>query len=182
MWYTLSTRQHIARKKHNDDGFHAVRDWVFNSWQFNELPVDQRSVIMDMVNASDAHLLFTSSNYIMKIKINPDGAFPELTKGEIREAALKHFSALGWNCWRNNNTSPTRRRTFIGKYGVPDIIGYLQYVGGEFLGVEVKTQGDRLSEAQKTFLIDLNKAGGFGYVAEDDKKGGVNYYLYLNDK
>jgi hypothetical protein len=125
----------------------------------------------------------------MRIKVNLDGTFPALTKGQIREAALKHFRAIGFKCWRNNNTSPTRRRTFIGEYGVPDIIGYLLpnnqlgiKVGSPFFGVEVKTQGDRLSEVQKTFLIDLNKSGGFGYVAEDDKKGGVNYYLYLNDK
>lgn len=125
----------------------------------------------------------------MKIKINPDGTFPVLTKGQIREAALKYFRAIGFKCWRNNNTSPTRRRTFIGEYGVPDIIGYLLpnnqlgiKVGSPFFGVEVKTQGDKLSPEQKTFLIDLNKAGGYGYIAIDDGKGGVKYYLYLNDK
>jgi VRR-NUC domain. len=132
----------------------------------------------------------------MKIKMNPDGTFPELTKGDIREAALKYFRAAGYKVWRNNNTSPTRRRTFIGEYGVSDIIGYSlpihskstvfmnrqpQY-GGEFIAVEVKTKGDRLSEAQKKFLADLNKSGGFGYVAEDDGKGGIKYYLYLNEK
>lgn len=123
-----------------------------------------------------------------KIKINPDGTYPTLTKGQIREDALKYFRAIGFKCWRNNNTSPTRRRTFIGEYGVSDIIGYqvrrehVDYAAGEMLAVEVKTQGDKLSDHQKKFLIDLNKAGGFGYVAEDDKKGGVKYSLYLNEK
>lgn len=120
-----------------------------------------------------------------KIKINPDGSWPALTKGKIREAALKYFKSKGCHCWRNNNTSPTRRRTFIGEYGVSDIIGYelaMPSYGGAFIAVEVKTQGDKLSDAQKKFLIDLNKAGGYGYIAEDDRQGGVRYYLYLNDK
>lgn len=122
----------------------------------------------------------------MKIKINPDGAYPALTKGEIREAALKHFRAIGFKCWRNNNTSPTRMRTFIGEYGVPDIIGYDNVdkcnTKGCFMAVEVKTRGDKISEHQKKFLIELNKAGGVGFIAEDDCKGGVRYYLYLNDR
>jgi hypothetical protein len=141
----------------------------------------------------------------MKIKINPDGTFPALTKGEIREAALKEFRAMGFFCWRQNNTSPTRRRTFIGEYGVSDIIGYLVDRGDSvkglkgghlpmreqintngfpaaFLAVEIKTQGDRLSNEQRTFLINLNKAGGWGFVCEDDCKGGIRYYLYLNEK
>lgn len=124
----------------------------------------------------------------MKIKINADGSWPELTKGEIREAALKYFSTMGFDCWRNNNTSPTRKRTFIGRYGVSDIIGYQRRKEGFTMGFgfffacEVKTKNDRLSEAQKEFLIKVNGAGGYGYVAEDDRKGGVRYYLYLNDK
>jgi hypothetical protein len=116
------------------------------------------------------------------IKINPDGTFPALTKGEIREAALKEFRAKKVKCWRNNNTSPTRRRTFIGEYGVSDILGYMLDGGGEMFACEVKTKGDKLSQYQKDFLISLNKAGGFGYIAEDDGKGGIKYYLYLNEK
>lgn len=63
MWYTLSTKQHVARKKHKDDGFHEVRDWMHNSWQFNALPVDERVVIMNMVNAPDAHLILPGDKY-----------------------------------------------------------------------------------------------------------------------
>jgi hypothetical protein len=63
MWHTLSTRQYIAKKKHRDDGFNEVRDWVFNSWQFNELPVDQRTIIMEMVNAPNAHLIMPGDRY-----------------------------------------------------------------------------------------------------------------------
>lgn len=126
--------------------------------------------------------------YNMNIKINPDGIFPALTKGEIREAALKEFRAMGFYCWRNNNTSPTRRRTFIGEYGVSDIIGYAvghtnnYLLRGSFMCGEVKTQSDKLSQSQKDFLLSVNKAGGYAYVIEDDKRGGIKYYLYLNEK
>lgn len=108
--------------------------------------------------------------------------YTSLTKGQIREAALKYFRANKVNCWRQNNTSPTRKRTFIGKYGVPDIIGYMMDGGAEMFACEVKTIGDRLSDDQKRFLIELNAAGGFGYIATDDGKGGIKYYLYLNEK
>lgn len=55
--YTLSQRIHIAKKMHKDNGFDEVRDWVFNSWQFNSLPVEERSAILSLVNAPDAHLI-----------------------------------------------------------------------------------------------------------------------------
>lgn len=102
---------------------------------------------------------------------------PELTKGQIREEALKYFRAQGVTCWRQNNTSPTRRRTFIGQYGLPDIIGYTG--NGTFFACEIKTKGDKLSLEQSQFLVDLNKSGGWGYVAEDNGNGAVFYRLYL---
>lgn len=123
----------------------------------------------------------------MKIKINPDGTLLALTAGEITKIAIEYFTAIGFMCWRNNQI-PQRGRPFRGKLGVPDVIGYqcrkkkTDLTGGEMLAVEVKTHGDKLSDEQKKFLIDLNKAGGYGYVACDDGKGGVQYYLYLNDK
>lgn len=111
------------------------------------------------------------------------GKYRPLTKGEITTEALKYFQGMGFDCWRNNNI-PVKRRQFIGRLGVPDIIGYssetCKYDSGIFFSCEVKTENDKLSEEQKKFLVSLNKAGGFGYVAEDDKQGGVKYYLYLN--
>lgn len=106
-------------------------------------------------------------------------AFKALTKGQITKIALEYFQTNGVDCWRNNNTSPTKKRKFIGRYGVSDIIGIME-IGGEFFACEVKTENDRLSEEQRDFLIRVNKLGGFGYVAEDDKMGGVRYYLYIN--
>lgn len=116
----------------------------------------------------------------MKIKINPDGTFPELNKGQIRELAIDFFSVCGYDCWINNNIAIKGRR-FIGRKGVPDIIGFNKQTG-EFFGCEVKANGDKLSKEQKDFLISLNKSAGVGYVVEDDGKGGIKYYLYLNEK
>lgn len=121
----------------------------------------------------------------MKIKMNLDGTFPALTKGQITELALIQFRAMGFDCWRNNNI-PVKRRQFIGRKGVPDIIGFgkngILFSPGCFFGAEGKTENDSLSKEQKEFLISLNQAGGYGYVFEDDGKGGIKYYLYLNDK
>lgn len=121
----------------------------------------------------------------MKIKINADGTFPPLTKGQITELALTEFNSLGFDCWRNNNI-PVKRRQFLGRKGVPDIIGYKlgsrHGNGGAFMGAEGKTQNDSLSDEQKKFLSGLNKAGGYGYVFEDDRKGGIRYYLYINEQ
>ncbi len=120
----------------------------------------------------------------MKIKINPDGTFPALTAGEITKMAIAHFNSIGVKCWRSNQI-PQRGRPFRGKLGVSDIIGFddgTRSDGGSFFACEVKTKSDKLSEDQKKFLIDLNKAGGYGYVCEDDGKGGIKYYLYLNEK
>ncbi len=63
MWYTLSQRTYRARKKHKDDGFHIVRGWVHNSWEFEKLPVEQQIIIVDLVNAPDAHIIFPGDRY-----------------------------------------------------------------------------------------------------------------------
>jgi hypothetical protein len=119
----------------------------------------------------------------MRIKINPDGTFKPLTKGEIREKAIEYFRSFGFNCWRNNNI-PVKGRTFIGRKGVPDIIGYGNKVGytGLFFACEVKTKDDVISKEQKEFLIDLNHQGGYGFIATDSGRGSIHCYLYLNDK
>lgn len=112
--------------------------------------------------------------------MNRSIAFKPLTAGEITNAAIEHFTGHGIECWRNNQI-PQRGRPFRGRKGVPDIIGFCSQfhaIPGSFFACEVKTQGDSLSDEQKTFLRDLNRAGGIGYLAEDDGMGGVKYRLY----
>lgn len=115
-----------------------------------------------------------------------------LTTGEITQEAIRYFTAMGFKVWRNNQI-PQRGRHFRGLKGVPDIIGY-NLIGrtsgiglypseiGKFFACEVKNTGDSLSDEQKEFLRELNKSGGYGYLAEPDGQGGVSYRLYLDPK
>ncbi len=102
-----------------------------------------------------------------------------LTTGEITQAAIEHFTAMGFKCWRNNQI-PQRGRKFRGLAGVSDIIGFNTSTSGngEFFACEVKNTGDTLSAEQKDFLITLNMCGGYGYLAEPDGQGGVKYRIY----
>lgn len=85
-----------------------------------------------------------------------------LTKAEIRESALKELAWRGYDCWRQNNIA-VRGRHFIGRRGVPDIIGITK--DGRWVVAEVKTLNDTLSPDQITFLNDIKKAGGEAYIA-----------------
>jgi hypothetical protein len=87
----------------------------------------------------------------------------DLTKSTIRESAIKELTWRGYNCWRQNNIA-VRRRTFIGRYGVSDIMGFCKKTG-RIVTVEVKTVGDRLSDDQIKFLNDVKNAGGLAYLA-----------------
>lgn len=87
----------------------------------------------------------------------------ELTKAHIRQSALKELEWRGIDAWRQNNIA-VRRRTFIGRYGVSDIMGFCKRTG-RIVAVEVKTVNDRLSDDQIDFLNDVKTAGGLAYVA-----------------
>ncbi len=80
--------------------------------------------------------------------------------------------------WRQNAGALKIEKRFVklGKAGVSDIIGILW--DGRFLAIEVKTPKRRkmVSLAQETFLNEVNKAGGVGFVAcsVDDVKDMFN--------
>ncbi len=108
-----------------------------------------------------------------------DGYGSPLTKEFIAEVAIERFSFVA-TLWRNNNVPVRRRKNHI-KKGVSDIIGYMLN-GGQLVVIEVKTENDKLSAEQKEFLIDVNKHGGYGYVAQGMRNGSINIYLYINEK
>lgn len=93
-----------------------------------------------------------------------------MTKGEIRESALKQLQWLGSTVWPQNNLS-VRGRKFIGRRGLPDIIGFSR--AGLFLACEVKTLNDYLSNDQIEFLNELVAAGGEAYIAKQSLTGAV---------
>lgn len=71
----------------------------------------------------------------------------------------------GCEVWPQNNARVTRGRTFVGRKGVPDIIGWSRT--SVFVGCEVKTISDKLSEDQKTFLLSLEQSGGIALIAHE---------------
>lgn len=90
----------------------------------------------------------------------------QLTKGEIRESAIKELAWRGYDVWKNNNLA-VRKRKFIGRLGVSDVIGISK--SGLWVACEIKTLNDRLSPDQITFLNDVKKAGGVAYIATQEE-------------
>lgn len=86
----------------------------------------------------------------------------DLTKGHIRASAIKELTWRGYTVWINNNLA-VRKRKFIGRLGVSDVIGITK--DGRWVACEIKTLNDRLSDDQITFLNDVKKAGGLAYIA-----------------
>lgn len=94
----------------------------------------------------------------------------DLTKSTIRESAIKELTWRGHDVWIQNNIA-VRKRKFIGRLGVPDIIGITKE--GRWVACEVKTVGDRLSDDQIKFLNEVKKAGGLSYLACQSATGQV---------
>jgi hypothetical protein len=86
----------------------------------------------------------------------------ELTKAHIRASAIKELTWRGYDVWIQNNIA-VKGRKFIGRKGVPDIIGITK--DGRWVVAEVKTLNDTFSPDQITFLNDIKKAGGEAYIA-----------------
>lgn len=89
-------------------------------------------------------------------------AIKELSKGHIRASAIKELTWRGHTVWINNNLA-VRKRKFIGRLGVSDVIGITK--DGRWVACEIKTLNDRLSHDQIKFLNDVKKAGGLAYIA-----------------
>lgn len=85
-----------------------------------------------------------------------------LTKGFIRASAITELTYRGYTVWINNNIA-VRKRKFIGRLGVSDIIGITK--DGKWVACEVKTLNDRLSDDQIKFLNDVKKANGVALIA-----------------
>jgi hypothetical protein len=86
-----------------------------------------------------------------------------LTKGEIRESAIKELTWRGNTVWIQNNLA-VKGRKFIGKRGQADLMGY-RNKDAVIVACEVKTLNDRLSPDQITFLNDVKSAGGLALIA-----------------
>lgn len=94
-----------------------------------------------------------------------------LTKGQIRESAIKELTWRGFNVWKQNNLAVPGRK-FIGRLGVADVMGFCKKTG-RIVACEIKTLSDRLSDDQIKFLTDVKKAGGIAFIASQSACGAV---------
>ena len=85
-----------------------------------------------------------------------------LTASELTKMMIDYLTSKGLSVWRNNNLA-VKGRSFIGKKGVPDIIGY-DRKHGQFVACEIKKLGDRISPDQLIFLTQLGIAGGLSML------------------
>lgn len=97
---------------------------------------------------------------------------------DITKTALKILDLQGFECWRSNNIA-VRGRTFIGRRGVSDLIGFQRVPAtGIFMLCEVKGPGDTLSDDQIELLDLAKKAGAYCFIATVNERGGfiINEY------
>ena len=95
----------------------------------------------------------------------PPTAEALLTKS-IRQL-LNSVGIFAWKEWGGPMSTP----------GVPDIIGCFK---GRLIGIEIKSEKGVVSEYQKEFIENINRAGGLAFVARslDDVIDGLG----LNDR
>ena len=83
---------------------------------------------------------------------------------KLTQWAINVLSADGSQVWRNNNLA-VKGRKFIGRKGVPDIVGY--DITGIAIYCEVKSGKDKLSEEQITFMTHATSMGCQTLIATD---------------
>jgi len=84
-----------------------------------------------------------------------------LTAGQLTLLAVTKLNEWGADVWRQNNHA-TRGRKFIGRKGLPDIIGHT--AEGKAVYCEIKAEGDRISDEQRTFLEEAHLRGCWAFI------------------
>jgi hypothetical protein len=94
------------------------------------------------------------------------------SESDLVTAILQYLHLRGVVAWRNNaaGVKRTDRKgrefyVFRGRRGVTDILGIMPDGTGRLLAIEAKTLTGKLSEEQRAFLDDVNRAGGVACVA-----------------
>jgi hypothetical protein len=102
-----------------------------------------------------------------------------MTTANITKLALKELDLRGVEAWRQNNL-PVRGRTFVGRKGVPDLIGFVRATG-VFCLCEVKNIGDTMSESQIALFNEAYAAGCITLIATLDERGNFLLTQYQPD-
>jgi Holliday junction resolvase len=87
----------------------------------------------------------------------------QIMTNETTKKIIDYLNANDCHVWRQNNYGKGRRN--VTKRGVPDIIG-LKY-NGTFIGIEIKTGTDKLSQAQLEMQELILAHNGIYIVAKD---------------
>ena len=86
---------------------------------------------------------------------------------EIQKQILDYLKYRGIFCWKNNTNGiyVRARNTYIPSHavGVADIIGIGFH--GQFMAIEVKRAGGKVSSDQRAFLDEVTRNGGLAIVA-----------------
>ncbi|MEY4282255.1 MAG: hypothetical protein RLZ39_1667 [Bacteroidota bacterium] len=101
------------------------------------------------------------------------------TAAELTKMMMDYLKERGNDVWRNNNLA-VKGRSFIGRKGVPDIIGYSKKYG-QFIGCEVKAIGDRLSVEQMEFLTNLGMCGGIAMLCQQVRDETIIVKIFNQD-
>jgi hypothetical protein len=101
-----------------------------------------------------------------------------LSASNLTKMMLEYLKDNGNEVWRNNNLA-VRGRAFIGRKGVPDIIGYSKKYG-HFVCCEIKAIADRLSADQMVFLEELSMAGGTAMLCQQIRDETIIVKIYTD--
>ena len=103
-----------------------------------------------------------------------------LTASELTKMMIDYLNEKGGDVWRNNNLA-VKGRTFVGRKGVPDIIGFnTKY--GTFIACEIKAIGDKLSTQQVEFLTNLGMANGIAMAVQQLNDYSIKLILFKDGK
>ena len=89
-----------------------------------------------------------------------------MTASQITKSAISKLTSMGNYVWRQNQIR-VPGRAFIGEMGLPDIIGFCK-TSGVAVYCEVKTDSDKLSPYQITFLNRASKSNCKCYLATSE--------------
>ena len=101
-----------------------------------------------------------------------------LSASNLTKMMLDFLKDGGNEVWRNNNLA-VRGRAFIGRKGVPDIIGYNKKYG-YFVCCEIKAIADRLSADQMVFLEELSMSGGTAMLCQQVRDETIIVKIYTD--
>ena len=102
-----------------------------------------------------------------------------MTASDLTKMMIDYLKGRGKDVWRNNNLA-VKGRSFIGRKGVPDVIGYSKKYG-QFIACEVKAIGDRVSPEQMSFLVNLAMANGIAMICQQIRDESIIVKIFNQD-